>query len=147
MQCRLWQALGEHALKARDFDMAEKSFVRCAEYQVALQLLHPTSLPDVPTVLLLSQIYSVSCSFNKPQSPTWGASVVVTQIHMQAVSQPDRLAIFMPVKGTMQCALPKEFHLPSAATPDCQAGHCVIPASVTTASSLSTTIYQQNNNP
>ncbi|KAL3151657.1 hypothetical protein ABBQ38_012645 [Trebouxia sp. C0009 RCD-2024] len=30
---RLWQALGEHALKARDFDMAEKSFVRCAEYQ------------------------------------------------------------------------------------------------------------------
>lgn len=36
MQCRLWRALAEHALKAKDFDMAEKSFVRCAEYQVAL---------------------------------------------------------------------------------------------------------------
>ena len=36
MQCRLWRALAEHALKDRNFDMAEKSFVRCAEYQVRL---------------------------------------------------------------------------------------------------------------
>ena len=36
---RLWRALAEHALKARNYDTAEKSFVRCADYQV----LPPTS--------------------------------------------------------------------------------------------------------
>ncbi|KAL0027242.1 hypothetical protein WJX77_006308 [Trebouxia sp. C0004] len=30
---RLWRALAEHALKARNYDTAEKSFVRCADYQ------------------------------------------------------------------------------------------------------------------
>lgn len=40
-QCRLWRALAEHALKDRNFDMAEKSFVRCAEYQVtSSQMCH-----------------------------------------------------------------------------------------------------------
>lgn len=34
LHCRLWRALAEHALKARDFETAEKNFVRCAEYQV-----------------------------------------------------------------------------------------------------------------
>lgn len=36
MQCRLWRALAEHALKDRNFDLTERCFVRCAEYQVML---------------------------------------------------------------------------------------------------------------
>ena len=36
---RLWRALAEHALKAKNFDTAEKSFVRCAEYQVLASTL------------------------------------------------------------------------------------------------------------
>ena len=46
---RLWRALAEHALKAKNFDTAEKSFVRCAEYQVQASLS-----PDAWTLLLLT---------------------------------------------------------------------------------------------
>ena len=31
---RLWRILAEHALDQLDFAMADKAFVRCADYQV-----------------------------------------------------------------------------------------------------------------
>ena len=44
--CRLWRILAEQALESLDFPMADKSFVRCADYQGIQFVKHLQKLND-----------------------------------------------------------------------------------------------------
>ena len=49
--CRLWRSLAEHALSVRDFAIADKAFVRCADFQVGQLLLYLTQAGEADTSL------------------------------------------------------------------------------------------------
>ena len=70
---RLWRILAEHALESLDFTMADKSFVRCADYQGIQFVKHLQKLNDrfkqkaeVAVYFKVRQIHQVSpCTYSQ----------------------------------------------------------------------------------
>jgi hypothetical protein len=78
---RLWRILAEHALEGLDFVMADKAFVRCADYQVTSRYSRtmPASTDSVRlgccTVLVVHHVWAILQQPHSMHSPLVGYPV------------------------------------------------------------------------